>query len=181
MKVNVLFVCLGNICRSPTAHGLFQSHINQAGLSDVIIVDSAGTGDWHVGEAPDRRAQSTALANGYDISHLRGRCVERDDFLHFDYILAMDNQNLGDLQKIKPDSYQGTLGLFLDVAVNANGFKKPTTATINKYATAKILMPEITEVPDPYYGDDEHFKKAIKLIDNGSKNLLNHIRGKHGV
>ena len=167
MKVKVLFVCLGNICRSPTAHGLFQYHVDHANLSDSIIVDSAGTGAWHAGEPPDRRAQAAALNKGYDIGHLRGRCVDRHDFLHFDYILAMDYQNLHDLQKIKPDNYKGVLGLFLMIADGV-----PEDRTISD----KTL-----EVPDPFYGDSAHFEKAIALIDNGSKNLLDRIRENHDI
>jgi protein-tyrosine phosphatase len=167
MKVNVLFACLGNICRSPTAHGLFQYHVDQANLSDSILVDSAGTGAWHVGEPPDRRAQSAALNKGYDIGHLRGRCVESHDFLHFDYILAMDYQNLHDLQKVKPDNYKGVLGLFLMIA---DGMLKD-----------RPISDKTLEVPDPFYGDSAHFKKAIALIDNGSKNLLDRIRENHDI
>lgn len=167
MKMNVLFVCLGNICRSPTAHGLFQYYVDQANLSDSIIVDSAGTGAWHVGDPPDRRAQSVALNKGYDIGHLRARCVESNDFLHFDYILAMDYQNLHDLQKIKPDNYKGVIGLFLETA---DGVVEDSS-----------ISDKTVEVPDPFYGDSAHFEKAIALIDNGSKNLLDRVREKYDI
>jgi len=159
MSVSVLFVCLGNICRSPTAHGLFQHKVNQSGLADQIIVDSAGTGGWHSGAAPDERAQSTALDRGYDISHLSARKVVRDDFTEFDYILAMDNDNLSHLLTLKPVSYKGVLGLFLDVA----GADVAGT-TGNK------------EVPDPYYGGQAQFQMAIKLIEDGADSLLARIR-----
>lgn len=167
MRVNVLFACLGNICRSPTAHGLFQYYVDQAELSHLILVDSVGTGNWHVGDPPDRRAQSIALNKGYDIGHLRARAVESSDFLHFDYILAMDHQNLRNLQKIKPDNYKGVLGLFLEIA----GGEVEDNSMTDK----------IVEVPDPFYGDTDHFEKAIALIENGSKNLLAKIREKHDI
>jgi protein-tyrosine phosphatase len=159
MSVSVLFVCLGNICRSPTAHGLFQHKVNQIGLSDHIVVDSAGTGGWHSGAAPDERSQSTALERGYDISHLSARKVVGDDFTQFDYILAMDQDNLSHLSTLKPASYQGILGLFLDVAGTASN----------------------QEVPDPYYGDQGQFQMAIKLIEDGSDSLLARIRQEYDI
>lgn len=165
--VKVLFVCLGNICRSPTAHGLFQAYVNNAGLSEDIVVDSAGTGAWHVGESPDKRAQSIALNKGYDISHLSGRQVERDDFLRFDYILAMDTQNLHDLSNIKPAQSKSTLGLFLAFA--------------NKDTAGKSIAGRVLDVPDPFYGGAEHFEKAIQLIETGAKNLLARIREEHDI
>ncbi len=167
MKISVLFICLGNICRSPTAQGLFQYYVDQANLADSILVDSAGTGSWHEGEAPDSRAQLVALNKGYDISHLRGRSVENNDFLSFDYMLAMDDQNLYFLENMKPDNYHGGLGLFLKIANN----RVEDCSTDNK----------IMQVPDPFYGDSAHFEKAIALIDYGSKNLLAKIREKHDL
>lgn len=156
MSIQVLFVCLGNICRSPTAHGLFQYKVEQAGLNEMIYVDSAGTGAWHSGSAPDQRAQDTALKRGYNISHLRARQVTEADFNRFDYILAMDEDNLHHLEAIKPDSFSGTLGLFLDVALE-----------------------KIKAVPDPYYGDAAHFQEAIDLIEQGAEGLLKRIRQEH--
>ncbi|MEO0442617.1 MAG: low molecular weight protein-tyrosine-phosphatase [Pseudomonadota bacterium] len=154
MTVKVLFVCLGNICRSPTAHGLFQHYVDQAKLGHKLVVDSAGTGDWHLGDPPDERAQATAVARGYNISHLRARQVTTSDFIHFDYILAMDQQNLRDLSKLKPANFKGTLGLFLDVAG----------------------LGDNQDVPDPYYGDQSHFNYAIELIDTASQDLLARIQ-----
>ena len=159
MSVNVLFVCLGNICRSPTAHGLFQQAVNQAQLEKMIEIDSAGTGDWHVGHAPDPRAQSTALERGYDISHLRARKVFVSDFDRYDYILGMDKQNMSDLLALCPEHYRGVVGLFLEVSNVGQGL----------------------EVPDPYYGDQQHFQQAIQLIEEGSKGLLERIRKEHGL
>ena len=153
--IKVLFVCLGNICRSPTAHGVFREHVERSGLSQTIWVDSAGTGDWHLGEPPDKRATAEAKIRGIDISDLRSRLVTKDDFLEFDYVLAMDKQNLKDLQAMAPTDYNGTLSLFLPFAADANE----------------------TEVPDPYYGGDEGFTHVFDLVDAASKGLLNSIAG----
>lgn len=159
MSVNVLFVCLGNICRSPTAHGLFQSEVEKGGKQALIHVDSAGTGDWHIGHAPDTRAQATAIDRGYDISHLRARQVSPGDFAKFDYILGMDRENLTNLQKMSPPDYSGVLGLFLEVSGVGEGL----------------------EVPDPYYGDQAQFDHAIQLIETGAAGLLQRIQDEHGI
>lgn len=159
MTVKVLFVCLGNICRSPTAHGLFEDKVKAAGLADKIAVDSAGTGDWHVGGAPDKRAQATALQRGYDISQLKARQVTTSDYHEFDYILGMDEQNVLDLARIKTSDYRGVLGLFLEVANVAKG----------------------EEVPDPYLGGDAHFKQVIDLVELGADGLLERIKKEHGL
>ncbi len=111
-KVSVLFVCLGNICRSPTAHGIFEKLVEQNDLQDQIEIDSAGTGDWHIGKSPDGRAQSYAQKRGYDLSHLRARQISPSDFADFDYILAMDEQNLADIQQMQPEGYSGHISLF---------------------------------------------------------------------
>lgn len=159
MTVHVLFVCLGNICRSPTAHGLFQHHVDQAGLAQQIAVDSAGTGDWHIGHQPDARAQATALDKGYDISHLRARQVTSADFAVYDYILGMDQQNVSDLQAMCPSDYTGVCGLFLAVAGVGSGL----------------------EVPDPYYGSQQQFEQALALVENGVSGLLGRIQKEHGL
>ena len=155
--VRVLFVCLGNICRSPTAHGIFQHLVEERNLADRIAVDSAGTGDWHVGKPPDRRARQAALERGYDIGHLRARQVSPRDFDHFDYILAMDTDNLSNLRAMQPDGYGGHLGLFLDFGE----------------------FPDYREVPDPYFGGEAGFKLVLDLIENGAERLLDHIRRQH--
>lgn len=157
MSVKVLFVCLGNICRSPTAHALFQARVNTENLAEKIIVDSAGTGDWHLGFPPDERAQKTALEHGYDMSHLQARLVTSDDFAEFDYILGMDNENLKNLTVMQPDNYTGVLGLFLTEA----GVKVAS------------------EVPDPYYGDAQHFEYAMQLINDAVDGLLQRIKADH--
>ena len=150
----VLFVCLGNICRSPTAEGVFRDLLARENLTQQIQVDSAGTGDWHIGKAPDNRTVIAARQRGYDLSSLRARQVSARDFAEFDYIVAMDNANLSDLQLMKPQGYTGHLGLFLAFAAR------------NDYC----------EVPDPYYGGQDGFELVLDLIEDASRGLLKHIR-----
>jgi len=156
MATQVLFVCLGNICRSPTAHGLFQHKVKQAGLTDNIHIESAGTGAWHVGKTPDVRAQAKAAERGYDLSYIRARQVEPSDFERFDYILAMDESNLDELQRMAPSNYSGHLSLFLDFANDADH----------------------REVPDPYYGGDQGFELVLDLVEQACEGLLSEIRNK---
>lgn len=111
--MKVLFVCLGNICRSPTAEGVFRHYVEQAGLSDKITIDSAGTSDWHLGKTPDPRTVAAAAQRGYDVSTLRGRQVTAEDFAEFDLILAMDKSNLSNLQAIQPAASKAELALYL--------------------------------------------------------------------
>ena len=155
-KVSVLFVCLGNICRSPTAHGVFQGMVNSAGLGDVIAVDSAGTGDWHIGHSPDQRTAQVAQTKGYDLTELRARLVTSDDFAQFDYVIAMDSANLSDLKAMQPADYSGHLSLFLDFSQQ------------NSHS----------EVPDPYYGGDNGFELVFNLVEEASQGLLQHIQAK---
>ncbi len=150
----VLFVCLGNICRSPTAHGVFENLVQQRGLERLVQVDSCGTGDWHIGHAPDQRVSAEAASRGYDLSHLRARQVQINDFDEFDYILAMDKQNLADLKAMCPSDFQGHLGLFLPFAAEAS----------------------VEEVPDPYYGGDEGFTRVLDMVEAASEGLLREIR-----
>lgn len=156
-KISVLFVCLGNICRSPTAHGVFQSMVNAQGLTDQIYVDSAGTGDWHLGRAPDRRAQKHALERGYDLSDLQARLATAEDFYQFDYILAMDRDNFNNLKAIQPHNTTCQLSLFLEFCQN------------HHYS-------EYQEVPDPYYGGDSGFDWVLDLVEDASAGLLKQIR-----
>ena len=149
-KVGVLFVCLGNICRSPTAHGVFEQIARDAGHEAWLSVDSCGTGDWHVGEAPDDRATAEALRRGYRMDHLRARQFAASDFETCDYILAMDRNNLRDLTAMQPAGYRGHLGLFLDF--------HPDT--------------DRAEVPDPYYGGDDGFAEVLDLVEGASHGLL---------
>lgn len=159
MQASVLFVCLGNICRSPTAHGVFRHYVRQAGLDHCISVDSAGTGSWHVGEAPDRRTTAVAKQRGYEMRDLRARRVSVKDFGRFDYVLAMDNNNLSELQAMCPPGFHGQLALFLC------------------YSDKK----SITEVPDPYYGGDKGFDQVLDLVEDAASGLLQHLRQRLGV
>ena len=151
--VSVLFVCLGNICRSPTAHGVLEALLEQQGLSRAVKVDSCGTGDWHVGQAPDRRAAAEAGKRGYELSHLRARQIKAADFRRFHYILAMDHMNLADLRDMCPADYEGHLGLFLPFAAES----------------------VIEEVPDPYYGGVDGFSQVLDLVEAASEGLLQQI------
>ena len=155
MPTRVLFVCLGNICRSPTAHGVFESMVRERGLDRRIYVDSCGTGDWHIGHPPDSRAAAEAAGRGYDLSHLRARQVSASDFDQFDYILAMDRQNLSDLEAMRPPGFGGHLGLFLPFAAGS-GYE---------------------EVPDPYYGGDQGFTEVLDMVEAASEGLLQEICG----
>lgn len=154
MAVKVLFVCLGNICRSPTAHGVFQHLVTQAGLQRAIYVDSAGTGDWHVGRSPDKRATQAAKQRGYDLSPLRARQFSAEDLQVFDYVLAMDQENLQGILALKSQPQRGHVGLFLQFAKNA----------------------EYKEVPDPYYGGSKGFERVLDLIESASHGLLEHLQ-----
>jgi len=155
--ISVLFVCLGNICRSPTAHGVFAKLVADRGYQQAITVDSAGTGDWHLGHAPDQRTTQVAAAKGYDLSGLRARLVSAEDFAEFDYIIAMDRANLKDLRAMQPDHYSGHVGLFLDFSGQS----------------------ERTEVPDPYYGEEDGFELVFDLVEDASAGLLQHIEASH--
>ncbi|WP_409526086.1 low molecular weight protein-tyrosine-phosphatase [Nitrincola sp. MINF-07-Sa-05] len=156
--VSVLFVCLGNICRSPTAHGVFLKCLADEGLHHQVEVDSAGTAAYHIGNPPDPRSTRVAARRGYDLSPLRARAVEDTDFEHYDYILAMDKQNLNFLTAMAPVGYTGHLSLFLD------------------FADAETVR----EVPDPYYTDgDKGFERVVDLIENASAGLVRHIRARH--
>lgn len=156
MGVSVLFVCLGNICRSPTAHGVFRDIVLRSDLADSITVDSAGTSDFHVGEAPDPRAMRAAMGRDVDISDLRARQVQARDFERFDYIIAMDRDNLSNLKQLRPTDFSGTLDLFL------------TFADVG-----------VDEVPDPYYGGERGFDTVLDLCQSASESLLDHIRRQH--
>ncbi|MEO0438779.1 MAG: low molecular weight protein-tyrosine-phosphatase [Pseudomonadota bacterium] len=153
---SVLFVCLGNICRSPTAEGVFRSFLRQAGLAETIRVDSAGTGAWHMGEPPDIRAQDAAALRGYELSAIKSRRVRTEDFFEFDYVLAMDWSNLQELRSLQPDDSSSTVSLFLDYAPAA-----PTD-----------------EVPDPYYGSGEGFETVLDLVEQASVGLLKELQTK---
>lgn len=156
-KVKVLFVCMGNICRSPTAHGVFEHLVNTEHLAGQLEIDSAGTHAFHIGEKPDRRAQETAANRGIDLTYIRARKVEEADFEHYDYILAMDSDNYGLLQQGCPDEYKTKISLFLDFAP-----KHP-----------------LEEVPDPYYGGIKGFENVFDMVDMASRGLLEDIKSRH--
>lgn len=153
--MKVLFVCLGNICRSPTAEGVFRQALEQAGMGDEVELDSCGVGDWHVGKAPDLRSQQAALRRGVDISGLRARKLQAQDFTQFDYVLAMDQDNLRAMRELKPANSQAHVGLFLDFAGTPGA-----------------------EVPDPYYGGEEGFENVLNMIEAASDGLIQHLKRK---
>ena len=157
-KISVLFVCLGNICRSPTAHGIFRHKVKQQNLQQWIDVDSAGTAAYHIGEAPDLRSIKAAANRGIKIQDLRARQVLHKDFAEFDYILAMDHKNLAVLEKMKSrTSNRAHVALLLDYV--------PTCS--------------ITDVPDPYYGGPSGFEQVLDLVDAACDALLNEIIQSH--
>ncbi len=155
--IRVLFVCLGNICRSPTVEGVFRARIAREGLAHAIATDSAGTHDYHIGDPPDSRAKAAAKRRGVDISDLRGRQVTREDFVRFDYVLAMDRSNLRHLARLCPKEAESRLWLLLEFA--------PDLA--------------LDEVPDPYYGGAEGFERVLDLAEAAAEGLLAHIRSVH--
>jgi protein-tyrosine phosphatase len=159
MSVKVLFVCLGNICRSPTAEGVFLKLVADAGLSKRIDVDSAGTAGWHQGRAPDIRTVAVAKKQGYDLSMLRARQVVVSDFEKFDYILAMDSENLSNLMKLQPINHTGFISLFLEFG----------------------LQKTYCEVPDPYHGENKDFELVVDLAEDAARGLLAHIRKNHNL
>ncbi|MBV1932105.1 MAG: low molecular weight phosphotyrosine protein phosphatase [Porticoccaceae bacterium] len=158
--VSILFVCLGNICRSPTAHGVFEAMVKAEGLSDLISVDSAGTGDWHLGCGPDERAIRAAQSRGYGLQHLRARQVCAEDFAQFDYILAMDLANLSSLQGMVPAHFAGQLSLFLDYS------------DLSRSSEANPTEARPTEVPDPYSGGMDGFEQVLEMIEAASQGLI---------
>ena len=152
--VKVLFVCMGNICRSPTAHGVFQHMVNQAELNKKIIIESAGTIGYHAGERPDSRATVTARSNGIDLSKLIARKVNDNDYSHQDFILGMDYSNLRNMNEQCPDKHQHKLGLLLSYHPDEN----------------------LQEVPDPYYGGDNGFDNVFTMVEVACRHLLEHIK-----
>jgi len=152
--MRILFVCLGNICRSPTAEVVFRAVASREAPDIVLEIDSAGTADYHVGELPDQRTRQAAARRGYDLSALRARMVEPQDFESFDLILAMDHENLRALERRAPPQARDRLRLFLEFAPEAG----------------------ITEVPDPYYGGPNGFEDVLDLIEAASRGLIEHLR-----
>jgi len=150
----VLFVCMGNICRSPTAHGVFQHKLNALGLQDRITVDSAGTHNYHPNSPPDERSQEHAAKRGYDLSDLRARQIRAADFARFDLILAMDWDNLALVQERCPPQYQSKVKRLTEFCVNLDS----------------------PVVPDPYYGGAVGFDHVLDLVEDACDGLLRHIK-----
>ena len=153
--MRVLFVCLGNICRSPTAEAVFRQQLIDAGLNAQVVVDSAGTSDWHLDKAPDTRTRLAAQRRGYDMTALRGRQVQVEDFSRFDLILAMDASNMAELQALQPADSHAELDLYL-----------------RRYQLA------LDEMPDPYYGGEEGFEHVLDLAEQAAACLLAEVRGR---
>jgi protein-tyrosine phosphatase len=150
---SVLFVCMGNICRSPTAEGVFRHHVNEAELSDQFDIDSAGTHAYHVGEPPDRRAIAAAERRGVSLAEITARRVSDEDFERFDFIVAMDEDNQRRLLDQAPEEHRTKVSLFLSFAEGDD-----------------------REVPDPYYGGSAGFERVLDLIEAASRGLLETIR-----
>lgn len=158
-NIKILFVCMGNICRSPTAHGVFLHKVQESGLDQQIHVDSAGTHAYHVSEPPDMRAQEAAMKRNIDLSAQRARRAAKEDFKKFDYILAMDLHNYEHLEKICPEGHEHKLKLFMEFAPGS----------------------EVNEVPDPYYGGPSGFERVLDLIEEASEGLIKFVRNEHGL
>ena len=157
--IKVLFVCMGNICRSPSAEGVFSDKISAAGLGDRVHIDSAGTHAYHVGNPPDPRSQEAAIKRNYDLSAQRARKVEVSDFNEFDYVVAMDMSNKDDLQAICPSGLEDKIYLFLKFSDNYDA----------------------TEVPDPYYGGGNGFETVLDLIEDAADGLITHLQKHHSI
>ncbi len=149
---------MGNICRSPTAHGVFRALVDEEGLGEKIEIDSAGTHGYHVGTAPDPRSQATARGRGIDLSDLRARRFVSRDFIDFDYLLAMDRNNLADMLALEPERHDASADLML---LYSGRFDE-------------------REIPDPYFGNDG-FELVYDMIDDAARGLLRHIRERHGI
>ena len=148
-KTSVLFVCMGNICRSPTAEGVFRYHAEQAGVLEQLDIESAGTHAYHAGEPPDRRARAAAERRGMSLDGIFARRVSSEDYERFDYIIAMDEDNLARLRDESPDQHRSKLRLFLDFSEG-----------------------DEREVPDPYYGGAAGFERVLDLVEEASRGLL---------
>ncbi|MDD5322886.1 MAG: low molecular weight phosphotyrosine protein phosphatase [Methylococcales bacterium] len=153
-KIKVLFVCMGNICRSPTAEGVFAKLIREQNLEELFLLDSAGTHAYHVGEPPDLRAQQAALERDIELRHLRARKVVMGDFEDFDYLLAMDAENYTALMNACPGDYKDKISYFLDYAPQL----------------------DTREVPDPYFGGKYGFERVLDMIEAASVGFLNTLQ-----
>ncbi|SDD23848.1 protein tyrosine phosphatase [Cupriavidus sp. YR651] len=149
-KFAILMCCMGNICRSPTAEGVLRAKLSDAGLSDRVELDSAGTHDYHLGRAPDARTQRHALRRGYDLSALRARLVDRADFDRFDLVLAMDHANLASLRSLRPEIGDDKLRLLMSFATQHGA----------------------EEVPDPYYGEGDGFERVLDYVEDACDGVI---------
>ena len=154
LKHKILFVCTGNICRSPSAEGVFRDIVNEQKLSQYFYIDSCGTHGYHTGQSPDSRSQYAAMKRGIDISQQIARTIEQNDFNRFDYILAMDSHNQSFLQSMADEIYLNKIHLFLEYAENC----------------------KLTEVPDPYFGEEEGFEIVLDLLQQASIGLIKHLQ-----
>lgn len=153
-KIGVLFVCLGNICRSPSAQGIFQHQVDEARLGDFFLVDSCGTAPFNVGKSPDQRALKATRHYGYNIEAQIARQIDDDDYRTFDYIIPMDRKNMMSLTAWKPADYQGEIRLLMSYHPNNRGN---------------------TQIPDPYHEGAEQFFPIIETIEQACAGLLDHI------
>jgi protein-tyrosine phosphatase len=158
--IGVLFVCLGNICRSPLAEGIFKKKVEEAGLGKLITIDSAGTSHWHVNEPPDRRSSDIARNNGINLNHY-GRQISKRDLDDFNYIIAMDVDNFDDIERLKETYGYGKAEIFLmrDFDGQQSG----------------------ADIPDPYYGGSNGFQLVFDLLDESLSNFLDKIINDHGL
>jgi protein-tyrosine phosphatase len=158
-KINILFVCMGNLCRSPTAEAVFRHCVAEARLTSSFAIDSAGTHASHNGDPPDARAQRFASQRGYDLSKLRTRQLMREDFVRFDYLLAMDDNNLAAMRQASPAEHTGKLSLLMT------------------YSTSGVA----TGIPDPYYGGAHGFERVLDMVEDAAQGFLRHIRTGRGL
>nr|ABZ06169.1 putative Low molecular weight phosphotyrosine protein phosphatase [uncultured marine microorganism HF4000_006O13] len=154
LKHKILFVCMGNICRSPSAEGVFRNMVKEHNLSQFFYIDSCGTHGYHTGQSPDSRSQYAAMRRGIDISQQTARTIEQNDFNRFDYILVMDNHNRSFLQSMADEVYLNKIHLFLEYAENC----------------------KLIEVPDPYFGGEEGFEIVLDLLQQASIGLIKHLQ-----
>lgn len=159
MPIHVVFVCLGNICRSPAAQGVFEQLVHAAGLDELISVDSCGTAAFNIGKSPDARSVAAALRRGYRIDHQIARQIDDADYARANYVVAMDRMNLTNVTAWAPSGYLGEIKLLMDYCGHAGN----------------------TQIPDPYYGEDSAFDQVIAQIEIASQGLLSYICEKHGL
>jgi len=156
-KTGILFVCTGNICRSPTAEGVFRHRVRQAGLEHLFLIDSAGVASYHIGDPPDARSIQAAKKRGFEIHDLRARAVKKSDFEEFDFILAMDEGHFHALERMKPAGARAEIAMFLDFVEDHR---------------------KSSDVPDPYYGGPTDFALVLDLVEDGVEGLLVYLRNK---